>query len=63
MSEPTFSVTVTCKDSIDFAGHLSDNLAAVIGAVATIDWSTVAPDLTGVELSYTVEHPAESVPL
>jgi hypothetical protein len=61
--EPTLTVTITCTDSTDFAGHLSDNLAAVIGAVGGIDWSTVAPNLTGVRLGFTVEHPAESVPL
>ena len=63
MAEPTFSITVTCKDSVDFAGHLTDNLGAVLGAVASTDWSTVAPNLTGVEIGFSVEHPPESVPL
>lgn len=61
--EPTITVNVKCKDSADFAGHLTTNLVAILGAIGTIDWSTVAPDLTGVEVGFSVDYPAESVPL
>ena len=63
MAEPTITFTIACKDSVDFAGHLPDNIAAILGGIASIDWSTAAPNLTGMDVGFTVDWPAESVPL